>query len=69
MRRNLTPRSVSAEKRRRSAGVSAKSSTLQAGPKALRGREFETPESVVDVRRIVPWMEARNLVSPLPQGG
>src|SRR5436309_1910098 len=66
-RRKRTPRRFSASKRRRSAGVSAKSSTSETPAQAFGGFEFETSESVIHVTRVDARMSVRDLMGALPE--
>lgn len=68
MSRNRTPRSVRARKSARSAGVSAKSSTLQTSAEALSRCQFQAPERVVEVGRIAFRMTTGEVMRALPQG-
>lgn len=65
--RNLTPRAPSAANSRRSAGVSAKSSTAESSVEAFFGRQFETSERVIDISGVEVGMFRRHLVRPAPQ--
>jgi hypothetical protein len=68
MFRNRTPRSDRARNSRRSAGVSAKSSTAQPLAQSFGGRQLEASERVVHVSRIRAGMGGGDFVGPAPQG-
>jgi hypothetical protein len=68
MTRNRTPRSDKARNNRRSAGVSAKSSTAQTLAQPFGGRQLQASERVVHVSSIRAGMGGGDVVGPAPQG-